>query len=208
MSSNPHFRLELKLTGEIEKPLPNYVSPEMAKWLSEISEDVESFEESVSVQTASAEEFPPEPQGFEDFQFELVNGNDVKIVFAKFWERRQGVLPAHYYAIRLYSTEGTLRRSMALHCEFRAGYDFGFVAVPHLWEWLAGLVDRRSYVDFDDLGQFIEEFEAAMMEISDVGLDAVEHLEHLPEISDPEAFDKVDDSMFNDQNGGEPDRLK
>ena len=28
---------------------------------------------------------------------------------------------------------------------------------------------------------------------------------HLPEISDEEAFDKVDDSKFNDQNDSEPE---
>lgn len=34
--------------------------------------------------------------------------------------------------------------------------------------------------------------------------DAVEHVEHLPEITSRETFDKVDDSVFNDQNEAEP----
>jgi len=34
--------------------------------------------------------------------------------------------------------------------------------------------------------------------------DAVEHFKHLAEISDPEAFDREDDSVFNDQNENEP----
>lgn len=47
---------------------------------------------------------------------------------------------------------------------------------------------------------------ANMAELSDAGEDAVEHIEHLPELTDPEAFDKVDDSIFNDQNDSEPER--
>jgi hypothetical protein len=39
--------------------------------------------------------------------------------------------------------------------------------------------------------------------LSDSDEDAVEHFRHLPEITDPEAFDHVDVSVFNDQNDSE-----
>ena len=39
--------------------------------------------------------------------------------------------------------------------------------------------------------------------LSDAGEEAVEHVKHVSEITDPESFDKVDDSVFNDQNDGE-----
>ena len=41
------------------------------------------------------------------------------------------------------------------------------------------------------------------MTLSDAGEDAVEPIEHLPEMTTPEDFDKVDDSVFNDQNESE-----
>ena len=45
-------------------------------------------------------------------------------------------------------------------------------------------------------------------DFSGTGEGAVEHIEHLPEITDPEAFDKVDDSIFNDQNDSGNERAE
>ena len=45
--------------------------------------------------------------------------------------------------------------------------------------------------------------DAPAFELSDAEEDAVEHFQHLAELTDPEAFDHVDDSVYTDQNDGE-----
>jgi adenine-specific DNA-methyltransferase len=130
----------------------------------------------------------------------------VKALAIAFKKTAEGARPAQYYAIKVYSTEDTLPRSMAIHCEFRGGKDFALIDVPKLWEWLGKLVDERQFANYDWLDEFIEELAEKVAEFSDAGEDAVEHLKHLPEITDPDAFDKVDDSIFNDQNDSETER--
>jgi hypothetical protein len=66
-------------------------------------------------------------------------------------------------------------------------------------------MNDRRFAKYNWLEEFIEELAETLAEFSDAGQDAVEHIEHIPEITDPEAFDKVDDSMFNDQNDSEPE---
>jgi hypothetical protein len=147
--------------------------------------------------------------GIEPFEFELPNGNRVRIVFARFWERLTDLArfgrekPCQFYAIRVYSSEDVLSNQLAVQEEFRAGHDFDIVIVPQLWGWLESLVGNRSHLQYDSLGDFVEAFAEQLAKMSDAHEDAVEHLTHLPEICDPEAFDHIDDSVFNDQNESE-----
>ena len=144
---------------------------------------------------------------FDPCEFELAKGNSVKIVFAHFWERltdsdRQlGAKPGQYYAIRIYSNEDLLSSHMILQYELRDKYEFDTAQVEIIWEWLLSLVENRGNIVYDGLEEFVDDFSHQISEISNE--DAVEHFIHLPEITDPESFDKVDDSVFNDQNENE-----
>lgn len=155
------------------------------------------------------EEFLLETAGFDAFEFQLVNGHDVKVVFAGFWERltledrREGAKPMKYSAIKVYSTEDMLPRRMGMQCEFRAGKDFNIEAVPAVWEWLARNVEERGHVDYDGLDDFLDDFADQLNQLSDAVEDAVEHLENLPRLVVPQMFDQVDDSIFTDQNDPE-----
>ena len=142
----------------------------------------------------------------EPFQFELANGNKVKIVFAQFWETADtagfsNYNPADkYFAIKLYSNEDLEVNRMAVRYVFRAGYEFGVTAVPTIWEWLGNLVETREHIKYDWLDEFVDDFAEKIAEFTETKEDAVEHITHLPELNDPEAFDHEDDSIYNDQN--------
>lgn len=155
------------------------------------------------------DEYFIENAGFEPFEFELANGNRVKIVFAHFWEEytdsdRLGLTrPQKYFAIKVYSNEDRLINRMAVNYVFRADHEFGLTSVPKIWTWLEALIEQRGHIQYDAMDEFVEDFAEQIAQLTDTAEDAVEHIEHLPEISDPEAFDKVDDSVFNDQNDTE-----
>jgi hypothetical protein len=147
---------------------------------------------------------------FDPCEFELAKGSSVKIIFAHFWERltdsdRQlGAKPRQYYAIRIYSNEDVLSSHMILQYELRDKYEFDTAQVENIWEWLQSLVENRGHIVYDGLEEFVEDFSHQISEMRNE--DAFEHFIHLPEITDPESFDKVDDSMFNDQNDNAPER--
>ena len=63
-----------------------------------------------------------------------------------------------------------------------------------------------KHIKYDWLDEFVDDFAEQSAEITETKEDAVEHITHLPELSDPEAFDHdVDDSIYNDQNDVEKD---
>jgi hypothetical protein len=143
----------------------------------------------------------------EPFEFELANGNKVKIVFAQFWETADTAGFSNYdpvdkyFAIKVYSNEDWRVNRMAVCYVFRAGYEFGGTVVPIIWEWLGKLVETREYIKYDWLDEFVDDFAAQIAEFTETEEDAVEHFVHLPELTAPEAFDHdVDDSIYNDQN--------
>lgn len=152
------------------------------------------------------DEYFIENTGFDPFEFQLANGNDVKIVFANFWEEytdsdRLGITqPQKYHAIKVYSNDDRLINRMAVRYVFRADHEFGLTTVPKIWLWLEELVGCRGHIQYESMDEFVEDFAEQIALLTDMEEDAVEHIEHLPEITDPEAFDKVDDSVFNDQN--------
>jgi len=92
---------------------------------------------------------------------------------------------------------------MALHWEFRAGKDFDFGALNSIWHWLDDMDERQLVNSYDWLDEFIDDFAEQINRLSDEGEDAFDHVDHLPEIVDRDAFDHEDDSIYNDQ--GEPD---
>lgn len=208
MSQQP----QLRLTKETEPPPSEEPDQLIWKWLRNAGIQAREDEEVAASPQGSYEDFPLETAGFDAIEFQLANGNNVKVVFAKFWERlrlqdlREGARPAKYYAIKIYCTEGTLPRCMAVHWEFRAGHEFELPAVPRIWEWLANFLDERQHIQYDWLDEFIEDFAETIAEFSETRADAVQHFEHLPELTDPQAFDRVDDSVFNDQNDSEGGR--
>jgi hypothetical protein len=153
-------------------------------------------------------EFPLETGGFDACEFNLSNGKVAKVVFARFRERRTDrdpsegppPRPSQHCGIKVYCTDGTPDGRMALHWEYRAGTDFIMLAVPRIWEWLAGVADRGEGAKYDSVDDFLDDLTEQIQLISDAGEDAVEHIERLPELSVPEAFDHEDDSIYNDQN--------
>jgi hypothetical protein len=141
------------------------------------------------------------------FAFELANGNKVKVVFAEFWEEytasdRLGLTrPGKYFAIKIYSNEDLDVNRMAVRYVLRAEHEFGTTAVPTIWDWLGNLVATRDHIKYDWLDEFVDEFAEKIAEITNEDENAIEHFEHLPELTIPEAFDHdVDDSIYNDQN--------
>ena len=154
------------------------------------------------------------PMGSEEWpavDFQMANGNDVKIAVDWFPEilssedQKKKVNPDFYYAIRVFSTEETLPRSLEFYWEFHPEFEFPFYIMPKIWDWLQSLVQTRHCLEYDWTDEFLEDFERTIAEFSAVPNNAVEHYDRLPELTNPEAFDHdVDDSLNNDQN--EPDR--
>ena len=149
---------------------------------------------------------------FEPLCCTLANGHTIKIA-AGLWSRwrtyeewSSGFRPEPYFAIRFYCTEDTLPKRLAWVEEFCEKAEFPLCNFDQIWEWLANLCASRELFEFDDFPQFLDHVSEGIIRFSAVEPDAVEHIEHLPEITDPEAFDKVDDSIFNDQNDSGPER--
>jgi hypothetical protein len=155
----------------------------------------------------NSSELPPSaPHDFEAIVCELANGHSIKIA-AALWSRWRtyeewaaNVKPEPYFAIRIYSTEDTLPKRMVWVEEFCEETDFHIHAFEKIWQWLGELCKSREIFVFDDLNEFLDHVSDGIIQYSTAESDAVEHIKHLPEITDPEAFDKVDDSLFNDQN--------
>ena len=146
------------------------------------------------------------------FEFELANGNQVRIMFGGFRERvdnyEVGCAECHreYWAIMVYSNEDMLSGRMVAQHDFRAGHDFEPDAIVSIWAWLERLVVSRQHIEYDWLDEFAADFAQVLRDCSEAADNAVSHYALLPELTDPEAFDKVDDSIYNDQN--EPDATK
>ena len=154
----------------------------------------------------------PETPELEPIRFELANGHAIKIA-AGLWSRWRtleewaaGIRPEPYFAIRIYCTENVLPKRLAWVEEYCEETDFPRDNFDEIWQWLTELCKSREVFEFDDFREFLDHVSDGIIQVSTPDPDAVEHLKHLPEITDPEAFDKVDDSVFNDQNDSEPKR--
>ena len=182
------------------------MSLEQLEWLKKLADDEAELDETPT-EPRPKEDVAIDLNGFEPWEFQLANGNHVRIIFAKFSEKirrqdwREGARPSQYYAIKIYSDEETQSRHMAVQSEFRGGKDFSFSAVQKIWDWLAELLQSRRLAEYDTLAEFIDEFAEEMNCATDAGEDVFEHLQKLPQLADPKLFDQdVDDSIYNDQN--------
>lgn len=143
---------------------------------------------------------------FEPVEFELLSGHPVRVVAGRFWEkisdsdRRRGYLPKQYDAIRIYCTEDTIPRRMTQQFEMLPQHEFDPSAVAAIWACLQEHVANRNFRDHDSLEDFMVWFSEIADKLSSSAEDMADHIQHLPELCDPESFDRVDDSVFNDQN--------
>lgn len=142
---------------------------------------------------------------------ELANGHALKIA-AGLWSRWRtyeewvsGIHPEPYFAIRIYCTENTLPKRHTWVEEYCEDTDFPRCNFDEIWEWLTKLCTSRELFQFDELGEFLDYVTDGLLHFAATEPDAVEHIRRLPEITAPESFDKVDDSIFNDQNDSPPE---
>ena len=73
-----------------------------------------------------------------------------------------------------------------------------------IWQWLLDHVGSRERFDHENADDFISLFESVIERIHAEDEDMIEHLERLPAFTLPEAFDRIDDSIFTDQSDPEP----
>ncbi len=142
-----------------------------------------------------------EATNFPSVKFQLANGHDVRISIKAFTFYDFGVIRTQYYSVGVFSSDGTLPTTMIEQHAFQIDQEDSHDVIPPLWKWLEELVaSPRRVADYDDLDDFVESMDEQINFLLSAPEDAVEHLEHLPETTNPTAFDKVDDSIYNDQN--------
>jgi len=138
-------------------------------------------------------------------EFDLADGSAVKVVLGFFWtkvttgDRALGTRPFKYLAIRVYSDEETHPRRVQQAHELIHGKDFEAEHCSKIWQWLVDHSASRERMDHDSLDDFLAVFESVIDKIQAEDEDMIEHLERLPAITLPDAFDQYDDSVFTDQ---------
>ena len=137
---------------------------------------------------------------------QLANGHAIKIAAAH-WSRSRsyedwasGLRPEPYFAIRIYCTENTLPKRLAWIEEFCEETDFPLHDFDSIWSWLTEFCKSREVFAFDDLCEFLDHVTDRIIQLSTPEFDAVEHLKHFSESTDPEDFYNPDDSIYTDQN--------
>jgi hypothetical protein len=147
---------------------------------------------------------------FDPVTFELASGDQVKVSLGLFWmkvsemDRSWGSRPYQYLAIRIYGNEGCYPRRMQQLHEMRNGKEFTQHYCSKIWQWLLGHISSRDRFDHDSTEDFLTIFEEAIDKIQAEDEDMLEHLERLPSYTLPDAFDRIDDSIFTDQTDPEP----
>lgn len=143
-------------------------------------------------------------------EFELAAGFKVRLALGHVWtkvneaDRMLGIRPVRYLAIRVYSDEDTFPRRMRQIHEMRHGKEFEARNCPKIWRWLLAHAGSRSVLDHETPEDFLVYFEAIVARIQAEDEDMLEHLEKLPALTLPFAFDRYDDSVFTDQTDPEP----
>lgn len=133
---------------------------------------------------------------------ELANGHIVRIV-GDCWSCKRSIStfpPSPCISIRVYCTEGTLPSRFECVAEYVEEVDFPSHCADLLWRWLADFCSSREIYEFDGIAEFLDAVDEGLLDVVTPEPDAAEHFDHLPEISWPEFFDRVDDSIYNDQN--------
>lgn len=155
----------------------------------------------------SSERLPRTKLDVTDFnlvEFRLATGHDVEIKLrpSEFFDDS---LQIQFYSVQVCSTEDTLPLKLVEQHVFRIDQENAPAVLPRLWHWLEDLgANPRLIAEFDSLDDFAEAVDELIATLAAEAVD--DHLTQLPELTDPEAFDKVDDSIFNDQNDNTPER--
>lgn len=143
---------------------------------------------------------------FDPVTFELASGDIVKIAMGLFWtkvspsDRRLGMRPVQYLAMRIYGNEDSSPRRIQKIHELKNGKDFEECHCIKIWQWLREHVDSREILHHENTDDFIALLEETIDHIIAEDEDMLEHLDRLPELTFPEYFDRIDDSIFTDQN--------
>lgn len=147
-----------------------------------------------------------EPPDLRPIECELANGHTLKIR-ANYWtywgieEILLGTPPKTCFAIRVYCTENCLPKRLHRCEEFRAGMDFHILNIGEIWQWLLTLTQSRAIFEYDDFDVFVCDLADYLCRNFTAVTDVVSHFEDSTRISAPNWFDRVDDSIFNDQTG-------
>ena len=146
-----------------------------------------------------------EATNFSSIKFQLANGHDVRISIKPYSFYEYGVIRTQYYSVGIFSSDGTLPTTMIEQHAFRIDQVDSHDVIPPLWKWLEDLAaSPRRVAEYEDIDDFAESLSDQISILLSAPEDAVEHLDHLPEKTNPEAFDKVDDSIYNDQDDSHP----
>jgi hypothetical protein len=146
---------------------------------------------------------------FDPVRFDLASGDLVKVSLGLFWskvsesDRRLGYRPYQYLAIRVYSNEDSQPRRIQQIHEFYGGKDFERPHCFKIWKWVLGHAESRERLNHENTDDFLALLESVIDKIQAADEDMLEHLEHLPSLTIPDAFDRFDDSIFTDQSDSE-----
>ncbi len=147
----------------------------------------------------------PDPPELEPILAKLANGHVVRFE-ARFWQQWRSyedwaanVWPDPYFAIRVYCTEDTLPKRMVWREEISHLQDFDLSHIADIWEWLRELANSRAIFEFDQFDDLLHHVVEGVGHLSAQEPDATEHYAHLPGLTAPHDFDRVDDSIYTDQ---------
>lgn len=147
---------------------------------------------------------------YDPVTFEIASGDQVKVSLGLFWskvteaDRSLGQRPYQYLAIRVYGNEDSPQRRIEQLHELRHGKDFMRRHCSKIWQWLLGHAASRDRFEHENTEDFLTLFEDVIERIHAEDEDMIEHLERLPSYTLPDAFDRIDDSIFTDQTDREP----
>ncbi len=138
--------------------------------------------------------------------FKLLNGNLVKVVAQEirspFTPRNsfEDELPEKTYRLIVFSNDYTFENAPINQFQVEPGIDFTEETIVEMLATIREHIGSDSRHDYEELDEFNEWLVEASLRIAECPEDAVRHYEKLPNLTYPEAFDRIDDSFFNDQN--------
>jgi hypothetical protein len=138
--------------------------------------------------------------------FRLLNGNIVKVVAKEIkkpfcpHETLDGESPEITYCLIVFSNENTFENTPVNQFALEPGIDFTEETAIEMLALIREQTGVDSRHDFEELEEFTEWLIDNSARITECPEDAVRHYKKLPNLTYPEAFDRIDDSYFNDQN--------
>ena len=147
-----------------------------------------------------------EDDAMEPVVFKLLNGNLVKIVAQRIKrpyspeDSTEDELPEKTYRLIVFSNDYIFENTPINQFEVEPGIDFTEETIVEMLAAIREHIGMDSRHDYEELDEFNEWLVETSLRIAECPEDAVDHLKNLPKLNYPEYFDRVDDSMFNDQN--------